>query len=248
MQSSVLSHRRYRLVNDIVQLSMTPSQPPPDPAPHGNGRSGAGRSRAPGNFSLSKAEQKARTRSRLRMAALNLFASKGYDATSASEIAALAGVSDRTFFLHFPTKLDAIMGIAEDRLLDPLVNTIASCELFGSDLDVLEHCLIVWLDAAGNRQTLHRRAKLVIRAAALSPTVRGRLLDTNDAMTSAAATGLAQRHKLTTPTLEMHIEAAVVLRVFQGITDEWARRRSGDLPSIVAAHFQAFRHVVRGSP
>jgi AcrR family transcriptional regulator len=212
--------------------------PAPPGRPRAAGPNGAAR------ISLSKVEQKAETRARLRMAALTLFATKGYDATSASEIAALAGVSDRTFFLHFPTKSDAIMGIAEDRLLDLLADKIDDCPAGKSDLEVLEQSLIAWLEAAGAPEVLHRRAQLVLQAAALSPTVRGKLLDTSDAMVTAAAQALAHRRKLQKPTLEMKVGASVMLRVFQDITAEWAEHPAPAFRSVAKAHFQAFRHAV----
>ena len=36
-------------------------------------------------------------------AALELFRERGYDRTAAAEIASRAGVTERTFFRHFPT-------------------------------------------------------------------------------------------------------------------------------------------------
>ena len=45
-----------------------------------------------------------RTRNELLGRALDLFEVKGYEQTSAAEIAAAAGVSEMTFFRHFPTK------------------------------------------------------------------------------------------------------------------------------------------------
>src|SRR6185437_8779814 len=47
-------------------------------------------------------------RIRLRQAALELFSERGYDATTAAEIAARAGVTERTFFRHFPDKREAL--------------------------------------------------------------------------------------------------------------------------------------------
>lgn len=48
--------------------------------------------------------QKLTTRRALSAAAIRLFSERGYDATRAGDIAAAVGVSERTFFLHFPTK------------------------------------------------------------------------------------------------------------------------------------------------
>ncbi|HEX5262929.1 MAG TPA: helix-turn-helix domain-containing protein [Phenylobacterium sp.] len=47
-------------------------------------------------------------RSLLRMAALELFRERGYDGTTAAEIAARIGVTERTFFRHFPDKREVL--------------------------------------------------------------------------------------------------------------------------------------------
>ena len=47
-------------------------------------------------------------RRRLQQAALELFCERGYEQTTASEIAARAGVTERTFFRHFPDKREVL--------------------------------------------------------------------------------------------------------------------------------------------
>ena len=47
-------------------------------------------------------------RARLRRAALELFGARGYDRTTAAEIAARAGVTERTFFRQFPDKREVL--------------------------------------------------------------------------------------------------------------------------------------------
>src|SRR5271154_561564 len=47
-------------------------------------------------------------RRRLQQAALELFREHGYEATTTAEIAARAGVTERTFFRHFPDKREAL--------------------------------------------------------------------------------------------------------------------------------------------
>jgi AcrR family transcriptional regulator len=46
-------------------------------------------------------------------AALELFHEKGYDGTTAAEIAARAGVTERTFFRYFPDKREVLFNEAE---------------------------------------------------------------------------------------------------------------------------------------
>jgi AcrR family transcriptional regulator len=50
---------------------------------------------------------------RLRDAALELFAQNGFDQVTAEHIAEAAGVTERTFFRHFPTKADVIFANGE---------------------------------------------------------------------------------------------------------------------------------------
>ena len=47
-------------------------------------------------------------RARMQGAALELFRERGYDRTTAAEIAARAGVTERTFFRHFPDKREVL--------------------------------------------------------------------------------------------------------------------------------------------
>lgn len=49
----------------------------------------------------------------MREAALELFLANGYDRTTAAEIAARAGVTERTFFRHFPDKREVLFNEAE---------------------------------------------------------------------------------------------------------------------------------------
>ena len=47
-------------------------------------------------------------RQRLQQAAIELFGERGYEQTTAAEIAARAGVTERTFFRHFADKREAL--------------------------------------------------------------------------------------------------------------------------------------------
>ena len=54
------------------------------------------------------AKHDSEARIRLQQAALELFGERGYDRTTAAEIAARAGVTERTFFRHFPDKREVL--------------------------------------------------------------------------------------------------------------------------------------------
>lgn len=54
------------------------------------------------------ARTEADLRVRLQQTALELFRERGYDRTTAAEIAARTGVTERTFFRHFPDKREVL--------------------------------------------------------------------------------------------------------------------------------------------
>ena len=75
--------------------------------------------------------RKERTRNDLLSRALDLFEMQGYEQTSAAEIAAAAGVSEMTFFRHFPTKDRVVL---DDPYDAALVSAVASRPLLETPL------------------------------------------------------------------------------------------------------------------
>jgi AcrR family transcriptional regulator len=73
----------------------------------------------------------------MQVAALELFSEKGYDGTTAAEIAGRAGVTERTFFRYFPDKREVLFDEAE--LHARLTTAIAEAP---SELGPLE--VVVW--------------------------------------------------------------------------------------------------------
>jgi AcrR family transcriptional regulator len=58
--------------------------------------------------------KKQQTRQSLRREALRLFGERGFDATTIQDITEAADVAPRTFFLHFGSKEDVLLGDARD--------------------------------------------------------------------------------------------------------------------------------------
>ena len=80
------------------------------PEPAKNSRTTASRTNA-------AASQRLKMRRELAAAATELFATKGYEATTVDEIAAAAGVARRTFFRHFRSKEEAIFPDHDETLV-----------------------------------------------------------------------------------------------------------------------------------
>ena len=171
--------------------------------------------------------RKADTRRALEDAALRRFARDGYDATTVDAVAADAGVSARTFFRYFATKDEVLdMGRAERQAR--LRAAVAGAP--GRGLAVVATAVATLAEGfADDRE----RVALRQRAAASSPVLRGRLLDTFTSWERALATALAARGE---PDAE--VLAAVGIAVFRTAISSWVRE-GGSLAALVGAGFDA---------
>lgn len=94
--------------------------------------------------------KKARTRASLALAALELAADVGLQATTVEEIAARADVSPRTFFNYFDSKDEAVVHLGTDRLRR-LVMSLFSGEA-GRDANPVLHIRDAMLDFLGDAE------------------------------------------------------------------------------------------------
>src|ERR1019366_9042565 len=73
-------------------------------------------------------------RGRLERAALELYIERGFDQTTVAEIAARAGLTERTFFRHFADKREVLFAGAVE-LQEFLVKTLASAPDSAAPID-----------------------------------------------------------------------------------------------------------------
>ena len=99
-------------------------------------------------------------------AALELFGERGYARTTAAEVAERAGLTERTFFRHFPDKREVLF--AEDELREPLAAAVAAApegaepvEAIAAGLDAVAAVL------QGRREAVVRRARIITAHAEL---------------------------------------------------------------------------------
>ncbi len=133
--------------------------------------------------------EKEDVRARLQRTALELFRERGYDRTTAAEIAGQAGVTERTFFRHFADKREVLFD-GQAVLLTALTRCIADapCEL--GPLDTLFrafHSTVPALEA--NRPFSLPRQGLI----AATPALRERELAKLEALSDALAGALCER-------------------------------------------------------
>lgn len=116
--------------------------------------------------------KKAKTRASIQRHALRLFREQGYEATTVSQIAEAAEVSESTFFRYFPTKEEVVWW--DD--FDPLIFEAFRTQPAGSNplkaLHAAFRDVLTRLSAA-DRKELRERIELVLS----TPPLRATLLD-----------------------------------------------------------------------
>jgi AcrR family transcriptional regulator len=113
------------------------------------------------------------SRGRLQEAALALFSERGFDQTTAAQIAARAGVTERTFFRHFADKREVLFG-GSALLQERIVAGVAGAPEGDGPLDAVARGLDAAAQFLGeSRRDLARQRQEVIAA---NPELREREL------------------------------------------------------------------------
>ena len=163
----------------------------------------------------------AKTRLALTEAALELFATRGYEATSVTEIAAAAGVSRRTFFEYFTSKDDVLFGV-DSEALNALAEIIIGLDPGLSDLEVLREAHLQWMMSEADLRRRRRRTLLLRDAADSSPVLLGKEAQMHAAFRKAISEALAARRGLARPDPRANTAARVIQGVMLLVAERWA--------------------------
>ena len=179
-------------------------------------------------------------RDRLVDAALELFHEHGYGRTTVGEIAARAGLTERTFFRYFTDKREVLFGRSGD-LEKGIADVIASAPEGTSPLDAVVGAL---KEAGANfppRRDYRARQKLI----AAHPELRERDLMKLASLSSAIAGALLARG-VTEPGARLAAEVAIAL--FKVAFERWVGgAEPRDLPLQIQLALEELRAVTATS-
>ena len=145
------------------------------------------------------------TRDALRKVALDRFADRGFDNVTAAEVAEEVGVTERTFYRHFPTKESVLFQDYETRLdwlADALArrpstesifdSVLAAVSNFPYDMEIVNQAALLRSSViSGERIAAHLRVVQSSFAAVISEFIRVRHSDNSDIDLLAAVAGNA---------------------------------------------------------
>jgi AcrR family transcriptional regulator len=173
-------------------------------------------------------------RGRLLRAALDLFAEKGYEATSAAEIAARAGLTKTTLFRQFADKRE-ILFQGQESLVRVATEGVASAPVGAAPLELLESGVRALCDThMVEQQGIGRQINTLIDASA---DLRERAAFKRASIATALADALAERlrdHRLA------GVLADIGVRAYYDGFDTWIdTRRADPLWSVVSDELTA---------
>src|SRR5579875_1036133 len=126
---------------------------------------------------------------RLRQAALDLYAERGYEETTVAEIAARAGLTERTYFRHFADKREVLFH-GSTELQEALAAAVEEAPADESPLDAVAFGLRRIGTFFDERRAFSLRRHAVIRS---SPELQERELMKRDALVAALVEVLERR-------------------------------------------------------
>ena len=150
---------------------------------------------------------------RLEQAALELYVERGFEQTTVAEIAARAGLTERTFFRHFADKREVLFRGHE--LADAMSSAIAGLPASVPALDAVSAAIQSPSDFFANRREHARRRQEVIAA---NPGLQERELIKLASLSSSIRAAL-HRRGVTEPAASLAAEAGIA--VFKVAFERW---------------------------
>jgi AcrR family transcriptional regulator len=178
------------------------------------------------------------SRGRLQEAALALYAERGFDQTTAAQIAARAGLTERTFFRHFADKREVLFGgsaLLKERIVDGVVGAPSE----DGPLDAVACGLAAAAALLGEfRRDLSRQRQVVIAA---NPELRERELTKLADYATVVAHALRQRG---VSELQATLAAEAGMTLLRLAVQRWADGDDGpDLATIMRDSVTELRAV-----
>lgn len=179
-------------------------------------------------------------RQRLQQAALELYAERGYDSTTAADIADRAGVNQRTFFRHFPDKREVLFD-GQDDLRHSLIASVLTEPVGTPPVDVLRSAFLASSHVLeDNKEAGAPRLRII----AETPALLERDLAKGAAMSSALADALCDRGETRDAA---DLAGTVCWATFHHAATQWIANPGRSLDSFVTDAFDLLYSSVNRS-
>ena len=175
-------------------------------------------------------------RRRLMEAALALFAENGFDGTTAVQIAARAGLTERTFFRHFTDKREVLFD-GQAVLADAFTAAILGAPLSMEPIAMIRCAFESMIDVMQENRTVSEPRQKIIAA---TPALREREIAKRDALTQTLASALQQKG---VAPRRADLAARTGLTVLSYALDAWFACPGSRLADHLDDAFAELRHI-----
>lgn len=181
------------------------------------------------------------SRAELEQLALELFAERGFEATTVEDIAAAAGISRRTFFRYFASKNDVVWGDFDRQLRAMerwLAERPAGCDVLAAVAEAVVRFNSLPPEAVPGHR---RRMALILHVPALQAHGTLRYADWRAVVARFVAGRTGQPVEAALPQLAGHVALGAAVAAYE----QWLADGEADLGELLAAAFEELR---RGFP
>jgi AcrR family transcriptional regulator len=154
------------------------------------------------------------SQARLAVAALELFAERGYDQTTVADVAARAGVTERTFYRYFADKREVLFG-GGGQWEEQILASIKEAEPDAGPLDAAIAGLVTGASFLDEHRDFARQRSAVLAA---TPSLQERELLKMIKLAEAISASLRQRGATK---LDARVAAETAVTVFRVAFDNW---------------------------
>jgi len=175
---------------------------------------------------------------RLVESALELYHERGFDQTTVAEIAARAGLTERTFFRHFADKREVLFA-GSGTLFERVVAAVTDAPPGATPFDAVAAGLDAAATVIGDRREFSRQRQAVIAA---NPALQERELSKLASLAAAMADALGARG---VPASTAALASETGMAVFKVAFGRWvADGTTGTLPEVVRDAMDELRVAV----
>jgi AcrR family transcriptional regulator len=172
---------------------------------------------------------------------MQLFAERGFEATTVAEIAERAGLTERTFFRHFADKREVLFG-GSASLVEQLAEHVADAPATAAPIDLVSGALQAAGAVIQERGDWSRQRQTVITA---HPELRERELIKLATLASALAEAL-RRRGVDDPGASLTAEAGIA--AFKVAYERWVEQpTTRDLPRLIRETLDQLKVITTGT-
>jgi AcrR family transcriptional regulator len=176
-----------------------------------------------------------RTRAEVAEVAFDLFAARGFEVTTADEVAAAAGISRASFFRLFSSKEEAVF-VALEATGSVVAAALAERPAGEDPWTALRSAFTVAIDQyLGDPEQALARARL----AQQNPALRGRLIDLQNSWGRDIREPLAERMRQDADSLAVEAVVRAALAAFDVAATRWGDAGGGDLIALIDDSFES---------